>query len=46
MGGLELLSEHVAEGRRAHALPMNAYRVGHEFRVDFDMPGVDAATIG
>jgi HSP20 family protein len=43
--GLERLNEPVAEVRRPHAAPMDAYRVGDEFRVHFDMPGVDAATI-
>jgi HSP20 family protein len=42
---LERLNEHLVEGRQARPLPMDAYRVGDEFRVDFDMPGVDPDTI-
>ena len=37
--------EHLGEGRRARTPPMDAYRTGDEFRVDFDMPGVNPATI-
>ena len=42
---LDRLTEHFGEGRRARLLPMDAYRTGDEFRVDFDMPGVDPTTI-
>jgi len=42
---LDRVSEHVPDGRRARTMPMDAYRVGDELRVDFDVPGVDPATI-
>jgi HSP20 family protein len=42
---VDRLSGHVGQGRRAQALPMDAYRSGDEVRVDFDMPGVDPASI-
>jgi HSP20 family protein len=43
--GMDRLSGHMTEGRRGQALPMDAYRRGDEVRVDFDMPGVDPASI-
>ena len=42
---LDRITGHVADGQRAQALPMDAYRAGDEVRVDFDMPGVDPASI-
>ena len=42
---LDRLGGHAADDRRQQALPMDAYRTGDEVRVDFDMPGVDPASI-
>lgn len=42
---LGLLSEQAREGRRARALPMDAYRTEDELRIDMDLPGVDPDAI-
>ena len=42
---LDQLSEQLWQGRRARPMPIDAYRVGEEFRVDFDLPGVDPDSI-
>ena len=42
---LDRLNEQLFDARRARLMPMDAYRVGDEFRVDFDLPGVDPASI-
>jgi HSP20 family protein len=42
---LERFGGHGGDGRRVQALPMDAYRAGDDVRVDFDMPGVDPASI-
>jgi HSP20 family protein len=39
------LSDQLLEGRRARVLLMDAYRLGDEFHVNFDLPGVDPSTI-
>jgi HSP20 family protein len=39
------LSEQVFEGRRNRTAPMDAYRLGDEFHVNFDLPGVDKSSI-
>src|SRR6516165_8619997 len=39
------LTDQLAEGRRARTVPMDAYRLGDEFHVNFDLPGVDPSSI-
>jgi HSP20 family protein len=39
------LSDQLFEGRRTRTVPMDAYRLGDDFHVDFDLPGVDPSSI-
>jgi HSP20 family protein len=39
------LSDQLFEGRRNRTVPMDAYRFGDEFHVNFDLPGVDPSSI-
>jgi HSP20 family protein len=39
------LTDQLLEGRRARTVPMDAYRLGDEFDVDFDLPGVEPSSI-
>ena len=39
------LADQLLEGRRARIVPMDAYRLGDEFHVNFDLPGVDPSSI-
>jgi HSP20 family protein len=39
------LSEQLFEGPRNRTVPMGAYRLGDEFHVNFDLPGVDPSSI-
>lgn len=38
-------SDRFFEGRRPRSMPMDAFRKGDEFRVYFDLPGVDPDSI-
>jgi len=42
---LDRLGEQVWRGGRTPAMPMDAYRRGDTFVVDFDLPGVDPSSI-
>ena len=39
------LTEAMFSERRARQIPVDAYRRGNEFKVSFDLPGVDARFI-
>ena len=39
------LTDQLLEGRRARIVPMDAYRLGDEFHVNFDLPGVAPSSI-
>jgi HSP20 family protein len=39
------LTDQLFEARRARIVPMDAYRLGDEFHVNFDLPGVDPSSI-
>ena len=39
------MTEEMLSGRRARQIPVDAYRRGNEFKVHFDLPGVDARFI-
>jgi HSP20 family protein len=39
------LADQLLEGRRPRTVPMDAYRLGDEFHVNFDLPGVDPSSI-
>ena len=39
------LADQFLEGRRPRTVPMDAYRLGDEFHVNFDLPGVDPSSI-
>ena len=39
------LTEAMLNERRARQIPVDAYRRGNEFKVSFDLPGVDARFI-
>ena len=41
----DLVADQLREGRRARIVPMDAYRLGDEFHVNFDLPGVDPSSI-
>jgi HSP20 family protein len=36
-----LASEMLSAGRTPHAMPMDAYRLGDHYIVEFDLPGID-----
>jgi HSP20 family protein len=38
------LSDQLFEGGRTRTVPMDAYRLGDEFHVNFDLPGVDPSS--
>src|SRR5579875_3522536 len=42
---LDRLTQQVLGAARPSAMPMDAYRKGNEFIVQFDLPGVDAESI-
>ena len=42
---LDRLTEEMLSERRARQIPVDAYRRGNEFKVQFDLPGVDARFI-
>lgn len=44
---LDVLADQLfrPDGRRARAMPMDAYRVGDTFHVELDMPGIDPDSI-
>jgi HSP20 family protein len=39
------LTDQLLEARRARIVPMDAYRLGDEFHVNFDLPGVEPSSI-
>ncbi len=42
---LDRLTEEMLSGRRARPVPVDAYRRGHEFKVELDLPGADPGSI-
>jgi HSP20 family molecular chaperone IbpA len=42
---LDYLAERLHSGRWTLSMPLDAYRVGDFFHVDFDLPGVTAKSI-
>jgi HSP20 family protein len=42
---LDRLADEVAGGARRAVMPMDAYRQGDRFLVEFDLPGVDGSSI-
>jgi HSP20 family protein len=42
---LDRMTEQLLSEKRARPIPVDAYRRGHEFKVHFDLPGVDARFI-
>ena len=43
-GRLDRITEEMLSERRARQIPLDAYRRGNQFKVHFDLPGVDAAS--
>jgi HSP20 family protein len=44
-GGYGWVTDDSLSQRRARQIPVDAYRSGDEFKIHFDMPGVDAGSI-
>jgi len=42
---IDRITEELLSERRARQIPVDAYRRGDEFKVELDMPGVDAGSI-
>jgi HSP20 family protein len=42
---IDRITEELLSDRRARQIPVDAYRHGNEFKVHFDLPGVDARFI-
>jgi HSP20 family protein len=40
-----LASEMLSGGRTPHAMPMDAYRLGDHYVVEFDLPGIDTDSL-
>src|SRR5438874_13634448 len=41
----ERITEELLAGRRVRQAPVDAYRRGHQFKVDLDLPGADPGSI-
>ena len=44
-GGLDRATEEMLSERRARKVPVDAYRRGHELKVELDLPGADPGSI-
>ena len=42
---LDQLAEHLLDGGRMRLMPLDAYRTGDIFHVDFDLPGIEPESI-
>jgi HSP20 family protein len=45
LGGFDRVTEEMLNERQARKVPVDAYRRGHELKVEFDLPGADPGSV-